>query len=243
MKSILLTRCLASLIFILLPTWLMVRPASATNIKTRTNLISAFVVAPLQDQQEPQDAVFYYNRSLQLNKTSQYNDAIVALEQAIRLKPDFAEAYNNLGFSYYQIGQYKQAREVVIEAIKLQPNLAIAYSNLGNIYIALGNNTKAITVLEQAAELGLDDEITSCTLGVAYYRSRKYKDAAASFGHAIDRNAQYAVAQYNLGVTYLSLKNKSLALKQESLLKTLAPGLASKLLGGIYHDKIITVTQ
>ena len=127
--------------------------------------------------------------------------------------------------------------------IKLQPDLAVAHSNLANVYIALGNNDKAIASLQQAVTLGLDDDVTNCSLGVAYYRSKKYKEAKASFLRAVALNSEYAVAHYNLGVTYLGLKNRSLALEQQQLLKALAPGLASQLSDGLYRNKILTVTR
>ena len=56
-----------------------------------------------------------------------------AYRQAIRLKPDYAEAHSNLGNALRAMGQLDEAIAAYRQAIRLQPDLADAHVNLGNV--------------------------------------------------------------------------------------------------------------
>jgi len=55
--------------------------------------------------------------------------------QAIHLKPDYADAYYNWGYAYDKLGQYQPAIEYYNQAIRLNPNYARAYINRGVAYL------------------------------------------------------------------------------------------------------------
>jgi Flp pilus assembly protein TadD len=95
----------------------------------------------------------------------------------------------------------------------------------------------------EALRLAPDDAATHCGLGVAYYRAKRYKQAAESFRQAIGLNTDFAEARYNLGMTYLALKDTGRALEQQRLLRELAPDLATALFGAIYGSKVVAVTR
>ena len=46
---------------------------------------------------------------------------MAALQQAVRLKTDFADAYNSLGSALYQAQQFDQAIEAYKKALSLKP--------------------------------------------------------------------------------------------------------------------------
>ena len=60
----------------------------------------------------------------------QLEEAIAACRQAIRIKPDYAEAHNNLGNALKDIGQLDEAVAAHRQAIRLKPDYAAAHSNL-----------------------------------------------------------------------------------------------------------------
>jgi cytochrome c-type biogenesis protein CcmH/NrfG len=79
---------------------------------------------------------------LESNKDSNYTKAIGALKQAIKLKPDFAEAYCKLGdaydvFHHHQLRSDHSAEEIEAysKAIEINPNYAEAFVGLGKIFI------------------------------------------------------------------------------------------------------------
>jgi tetratricopeptide (TPR) repeat protein len=73
-------------------------PTSApTPVSTRTPL-------RIPDNSRANNAQTFYQRGYDLYGKKQYDQAIDALTQAIRLKPDYAEAYNERGMAYDEKG-------------------------------------------------------------------------------------------------------------------------------------------
>jgi len=65
------------------------------------------------------DAAF--NQGVILWNASKYDDARQQFEQAIKLKPDFAEAHFRLGMAYLNLGKLAEARAPMEEYLKLAP--------------------------------------------------------------------------------------------------------------------------
>ena len=61
----------------------------------------------------------------------EYDHAIADLDQAIRLKPDFADAYFSRGLAYSDKGDYDRAITDFDQAIRLKPDAAYAYNGRG----------------------------------------------------------------------------------------------------------------
>ena len=78
--------------------------------------------------------------------------------QAIKLKPDFAEAYNNKGSIYKDLKRYDEALFNSDQAIKLKPDFPEAYYNKGNIFKDLKIYDEALFNYEQAIKLKPDYE-------------------------------------------------------------------------------------
>lgn len=77
-------------------------------------------------------------------KCTNPEQAIAYLDEAIRLKPDIAEAYNNRGNAYADLKQYERAIEDYHQAIRLKPSYAHAYYNRALAYSDLGQHQQAI---------------------------------------------------------------------------------------------------
>jgi tetratricopeptide (TPR) repeat protein len=81
--------------------------------------------------------------------------AIEDFNNAIRLKPDYADtAYNSRGSVYYKLGQYQMAIEDFNNAIRLKPDDADAYNNRGIVYFTQGNNKPGCFDAQRACALG-----------------------------------------------------------------------------------------
>ena len=76
-----------------------------------------------------------------------------AYDEAIRLKPDFAEAYNNRGNAKTDLGQYEAAVADFDEAIRLRPAYAAAYFRRGLAKVGLKIKDAARKDFEIALEL------------------------------------------------------------------------------------------
>jgi len=60
----------------------------------------------------------------------QLGEAIRQYQEAIRLKPDEADAHNNLGMAFYQQGRTGEATGQFQEALRLKPDFTGARKNL-----------------------------------------------------------------------------------------------------------------
>ena len=83
---------------------------------------------PLAPANVPADA--FVAQSLAFYRAAKYPESIKAAQQALKLKPDYAEAWNNIGAAYNQMGQWDNAIKAEANAIRLKPDLQIAKNNL-----------------------------------------------------------------------------------------------------------------
>ena len=72
----------------------------------------------------------HYNLGAALASEVKLDEAIRHYQEALRLKPDRAEAHNNLGTAFYQQGRTGEAIRQFQEALRLKPDYAEARKNL-----------------------------------------------------------------------------------------------------------------
>ena len=126
-------------------------------------------------------------------------DAIAAYDQAIRLKPDLAEAYNNRGAVKRELGRYEDAIADHDQAIRLKPDYSQAYTNRGIVKRALGRYEDAIADHDQAIRLKPDLAEAYNNRGAVKAILERYEDAIADYDQAIRLKPDYSQAYYNRG--------------------------------------------
>jgi tetratricopeptide (TPR) repeat protein len=67
------------------------------------------------------------NALLQLERTK---EAIAELEEAVRIKPDYAEGRNSLGAALYHAGRTQEAIAEFAAALRIKPDFVEARRNL-----------------------------------------------------------------------------------------------------------------
>ena len=82
--------------------------------------------------------------------TAMLDNAIQSFENAIVIKPDYAEALNNLGNILRELGQVDMAVKNYEKAIAIKPDYAVAHYNLGITYKELGQRDTAVKSYEKA---------------------------------------------------------------------------------------------
>jgi Flp pilus assembly protein TadD len=68
--------------------------------------------------------------SLDDYRQKQYPEAVLACEQALKLRPDYAEAWNNIGAACNELGLYEKAAAALNTALLLKPDFPLARNNL-----------------------------------------------------------------------------------------------------------------
>ena len=81
--------------------------------------------------------------AIALRGQGKLDEAIAEYREAIRLKPDFAEAHTNLGDALHRPGQTAtRPSPNYREAIRLKPDVAEAHGNLGNVLCEASSTTR-----------------------------------------------------------------------------------------------------
>jgi tetratricopeptide (TPR) repeat protein len=68
--------------------------------------------------------------SLSYYQAHRYQECIAAAQEALRLRPNYAEAYNNISAASNALGRYEDGIQAAAEAIRLKPDFMLAQNNL-----------------------------------------------------------------------------------------------------------------
>ena len=98
-------------------------------------------------QVDPQAKTFY-DQGESYSKQKNWDQAIGAYQQAVRIDPKYAEAWNNMGFCYRKVKQYDKALDAYKHAMALKPNLPNPHEYLGRTYLEMGNKDGAMREYE-----------------------------------------------------------------------------------------------
>jgi|CZKI01.1.fsa_nt_gi tetratricopeptide (TPR) repeat protein len=144
-----------------------------------------------------------FNLAAEIHKVpGRLAEAIAHYEEAVRLKPDFAEAHNNLGRALEATpGRLNDAIGHYEEALRLAPDSAEAHNNLGGALEALpGRLDEAIAQYGEALRLKPDFAEAHNNLGSALQSiPGRLNKAVAHYGEALRLRPGFAEAHNNLG--------------------------------------------
>ena len=87
------------------------------------------------------------------HKAGKHADAIVAYEEAVALKPDYAPCYVNLTFAYLKRNRPDDAVRTAQRALAVAPQAGQAHYALGHALNAKGRWNEAVTAYVRASEL------------------------------------------------------------------------------------------
>jgi predicted TPR repeat methyltransferase len=133
-------------------------------------------------------------------KLGNLDTAAKMFENAILLKPDYAEAHYNLGVALKQDGKLNIAVESYKRAISLLPSYADAHNNLGNTLSELGQKDDAIKCFEKVIEINPNYAEAHYNLGSVFRTLGKFEAAIKSFERSLIINPNYGEAKHLLNV-------------------------------------------
>ena len=175
-------------------------PAPTQNQPTVQQAIQQAKSEP-QPTQNQMTAEEYFERAY--NRTDDdYDGQISDYSEAIRLKPDYAEAYYNRGNAYRDKGDNDHAIADYNEAIRLKPDYTDAYNNRGVTYHNNGDYDRAIDDYNEAIRLKPDYANAYSNRGNAYWEKKNTDRAIADYNEAIRLKPDHANAYRNRGIAY-----------------------------------------
>lgn len=79
---------------------------------------------------EPMTPEDWLNQSLAHHQARRFEASIEAAREALRLRPNYAEAYNNIAAAYEELGSWDEAIAAAEAALKIRPGYELARNNL-----------------------------------------------------------------------------------------------------------------
>jgi tetratricopeptide (TPR) repeat protein len=113
--------------------------------------IEAFAEGPKNN------AVLVNKTGIAYHQMQQLDRAMKCYQQALKLKPTYAEAQNNIGTVYYARKSYRRAIGAYRKALRLAPSSASIHMNLGTAYFS--RNMEKESIAEYRTALQLDPDV------------------------------------------------------------------------------------
>jgi len=130
-------------------------------------------------------------------------EAIEACQKAIELDPTYAEGYAYLAEAYADSQRWAEAIDAARTALDLDEQSVDVQRNYGYVLERQANYWEALKAYERALEIHPNLAHLHLAVGRSHRRLGNVDEALASFERAVEINATNAMAQYELGWTYL----------------------------------------
>ena len=156
----------------------------------------------------------YYRLGLCRIELKQLEEAITALNEAAKEKPQDIKTNYYLAQAYDQANQYEKAEETYKLLAQLSPEEADKYyKTILFMYDKAGNHEKAIEAAKSIIELKPDSTGDIYNLGLMYQKQKKYDEAIKTFNEILAINPADEYSHSNIGYIYYIQKkyNKSIA--------------------------------
>jgi len=182
----------------------------------------------------PQDAEIYQRLGLVYYLSDHFEDAVPALQRALKLGPSQWASALFLGICYYRLGQFAKALEPLHYALQIKADLPEGYFWLGSSLLALGRNEDAISQLQKVSR-GSRVSLEADSLLV-----KAYRETAESYYRRIEKVNANSYRVYQLEADSLAWRDRNVE-AIETYRKALArePGLEGvhRAIGDLYWQK------
>ncbi len=174
---------------------------SSTLKKIESNLLTNSNIQTIEEQ-SPEDLL---QRGITLMSLRRHSEALEYIDNALKLKPDYAEAYNYKAHVFIQLSRFSESIKMVDQAISLKANYREAYLNKGTALFMMGRHAEALIQYHKTVDIDKDYSEGYFNLGSCYMMLEdKKKDAIRAFTKALDINPNYPEALYNRACAYVS---------------------------------------
>ena len=129
-----------------------------------------------------------------------YQQALLAYQDLVELKPRGAEGHNNLGATFYKLDRAHDAEDHLRQAVKLKPDYPEALSNLGAALQRLGQLTESEQSLRRALKLRSNYADARSLLGKTLALEGRSSEARVQFERALKIAPQHVEALLGIGM-------------------------------------------
>ncbi len=148
----------------------------------------------------------YVREGQEFTADKQFDKAVEAFKQAVKLNPNLAAAHHGLGSVYNNMGRASDALEPLKTAARLDPNNSAIHLNLGVIYGNLRRPDDALAELNTAKLLSPKDARIYNEIGnVLHNAAGRIEDALAMYAEARRLNPNVPAFHHNIGLMLMRL--------------------------------------
>lgn len=143
----------------------------------------------------------YLTLSLEFYLAGKYDKCIEAAQEAIKLKPDYAEAWNNICSAHNKLGNFEEAEKACSKSLELKPGYELAKNNLLQVQQRKSALDNALKALDQSKT-----PENYLNLSLIYYTQEQYEKCIEAAQEALKLKPDYDLAWNNICTAYNMLK-------------------------------------
>jgi tetratricopeptide (TPR) repeat protein len=179
----------------------------------------------------PREPDALYAAAITLWREGRRDNAIKLMDEALRLKPDFADALCMGGYMLSECGKANSAMRFYHRALELDASMVVGHVNLGKLLFGAGRFTEALAFFAAATALAPDDPDAWCSRAGTLRELGRLEESVEAAQRALELRHNFPEAAINLGNALLKLDRSEEAL--EAYLRASKPGpcLAKAFLG------------
>lgn len=148
---------------------------------------------------DPEDEKALFSLAAMLAALGERDEAIRLLNEAVRVRPDFALALSDLGRLHFLNGDVEEALSLFDRAIAASPELPQAHHNLGTVLLAQGKAEEAESHFRRAIEEWPDFAEARYGLGEVLEARSESGAALGHFRRAVSAKPDFALAHFRIG--------------------------------------------
>jgi Flp pilus assembly protein TadD len=180
------------------------------------------------EQKVPGKARKEFERATTAFAAGRREEAIERLRKAVEIYPDYLMARNDLGAQLMAAGRLEEAAEHLRHAVRVAPRAFNPLLNLGILLVRRQEFAEAARVLEESISLNPRSASARLHAGIAYGALRDHERAERELKAAYEMGgAEYAVALFHLGQSYLGRGERALAVQSFEAYLGAAPNAAN----------------
>jgi tetratricopeptide (TPR) repeat protein len=149
-----------------------------------------------------------------LREQRRYEEALAHFSEAVRLKPELAEARYDLGLTQAAAGQSEAALASFADAVRIDPASAEAQREYGLALQNSGRPADAIAHYQEALRLQPGGAELESNLGSALAAAQRIGEALPHFAEAVRLRPDFEVARVNLAIAHLRLGHQAEAIAE-----------------------------
>lgn len=151
---------------------------------------------------ENSDWMRWNNLGIGLLDQLQYEKAVSAFHEVVKLQPHYADGYTNIALTEIEWEKYQSARAAIRRALRLEPNNARALYYDGFIERQFGNTPREISDFQRVVEMYPESRDARRELGITYYHQHENAKATEQFEALQKIDPDDLAAHYDLSILY-----------------------------------------